>query len=343
MPESSGESMRINPFRSPFVFNSQKILFSIALFLALCISSVKAQSSEPFPSKPIRLIVGFAPGGGSDFIARIAAQKLTQKLGQPVIVENRPGAGGNLAAEYALKSDNDGYTLLLISNSYAVNANIYKLPFNPIKDITPIAKLAEGPFIVAANPRIGVNNLNDFVELAKKNPGTLTYASAGNGSVTHMATEYFVNTANIQVLHIPYKGTSPALTDTMSGQVQIMFGSVASTAPHVKSGKLLALAVTTPERLTAFPDTPTIKESGFPDYEVTVWHGVIGPKGIPESIAIKLNRAINDAFRDPALDKQLLAEGLKPISETPQQFGELISNEIQQWNALVKSKKMTIH
>jgi len=240
--------------------------------MAICLisagASTVALAETSFPTKPIKIIVGFAPGGGSDFIARIVAQKLSQKLGQTVFVENRPGAGGNLGAEIAMKSAGDGYTLFLAATSYTVNANLYKLPFDPVHDITPIARLASGPFIIATNPELPVKNLKELVELAKKDPGKLSYASAGNGSITHIATEYFLTTAGIDVLHVPYKGTSPALTDTISGQVQFIFGTVASTMPHVQSGKLKPLAVTTAKRLAALPEVPTVMESGYPNFEV---------------------------------------------------------------------------
>ena len=301
-----------------------------------------AEKVENYPSKPIKIIVGFAPGGGSDFIARIVAQKLTQKLGQTVFVENRPGAGGNLGAEIALKSAGDGYTLFLAATSYTVNANLYKLPFDPIKDITPIARLASGPFVIAANPGTGIDSLKALVERAKKEPGKLSYASAGSGSITHVATEYFLTTADIDVLHVPYKGTSPALTDTMSGQVQIIFGTVASTVPHVKSGKLKGLAVTTSTRLAALPEVPTVMESGYPDFDVAVWHGLIGPKGIPAEIVDKLNQAVRESLSDPAMTEQLASDGLTPAGDSPAEFGQLIEAETARWGKLVKSRNITL-
>lgn len=301
-----------------------------------------AEKVEHYPSKPIKIIVGFAPGGGSDFIARIVAQKLTQKLGQTVFVENRPGAGGNLGAEIALKSAGDGYTLFLAATSYTVNANLYKLPFDPIKDITPIARLASGPFVIAANPSSGIDSLKDFVDRAKKEPGKLSYASAGSGSITHVATEYFLTTADIDVLHVPYKGTSPALTDTMSGQVQVIFGTVASTVPHVKSGKLKGLAVTTATRLAALPAVPTVMESGYPEFDVAVWHGLIGPKGIPAEIVNKLNHAVRESLSDPAMTEQLASDGLTPAGDSPEAFGKLIEAETVRWGKLVKSRNITL-
>jgi tripartite-type tricarboxylate transporter receptor subunit TctC len=309
---------------------------------SLLFSAVAQAQPAAYPTKPIRIVVGFAPGGGSDFIARLVAQKMHDKLGQPVIVENRPGAGGNLAAELALKSPADGYTLYLAAASYTVNPALYKLNFDPVKDITPIAQLARGPFVIAVNPSVKANTLKELVDLAKKDPGKLAYASAGNGSITHMASEYFMSTAGIDVLHIPYKGTSPALTDTISGQTQIVFGTTASTLPFVKSGQLKALAVTTAKRLPALPNVPTVGESGYPAFDVTVWHGLIAPAGVPAEITARLNQAINESMIAPGMDTHLASDGLVAAAVTPAEFGALIRAEVERWGALVKAKGVKV-
>jgi tripartite-type tricarboxylate transporter receptor subunit TctC len=305
---------------------------------ALALAGNASGQAAAYPSKPIRIVVGFAPGGGSDFIARLVAQKLHDKLGQPVIVENRPGAGGNLGAEQALKSPADGYTLFLAAASYTVNPAIYKLNFDSMNDITPIAQLARGPFIIAVNPKVKANTLKELVDLAKAEPGKLSYASAGTGSITHMASEYFMTTAGIDVVHIPYKGTSPALTDTISGQTQIVFGTAASTLPFVKSGQLRALAVSTPKRLPALPSVPTVAESGYPSYQVTNWHGLIGPKGIPKDIVGKLNSAINESMVAPGMDTHLESDGLVAAAVTPDEFGALLRSEMDRWGGLARAK-----
>ncbi len=318
--------------------NRRTVLSSAAAGLLLASTVAGAQAS--YPVKPVKIVVAFAPGGGSDFIARLLAVKLGEKLGQPVIVENRPGAGGNLGAELALKAPPDGYTLFLAAASYTVNPNIYKLSFDSVRDMTPIAQLARGPFIVAVNPKLPVNSLKELVDMARKQPGKLTYGSAGNGSIVHMVTEYFLDTTGIDVVHAAYKGTSPALTDTIAGHVQLVFGTVASTLPFIKSGQLKALAVTTPRRLAALPDVPTVMEAGYPSYQVTNWHGLIAPKGLPRDIQLKLNKAVNDALKASGMEAGMAQDGLTAAGGMPEEFGALLGSEVARWGALAKKRNI---
>jgi len=319
-----------------------KLSLAACMFSWLSLSATTASAQTNYPNKPIRLIVGFAPGGGSDLIARLVAAKLGPVLGQSVIVENRPGAGGNLAAEQALKSPADGYTLFLSAASYTVNPSFYKLPFDSGNDMTPIALLARGPFIIAATKNLPVNTLQELVTLAKASPGKYSFATSGQGSITQMATEYFNETAGVNLLHIPYKGTSPALTDTVAGHTDIIFGTVASTLPLVGTGQLKALAVTTPKRLAALPNVPTVMESGYPSYEVTNWHGIIAPKGVPVAIQDKLNKAINQVLQDPEMEKTLTSDGLTAAAISPEAFGVILKSEIVRWGALAKSRGLSI-
>ena len=319
-----------------------KLSLTACIFSWLSLTAATASAQTNYPNKPIRLIVGFAPGGGSDLIARLVAAKLGPVLGQSVIVENKPGAGGNLASELALKSPADGYTLFLSAASYTVNPSFYKLPFDSGNDMTPIALLARGPFIIAATKNLPANTLQELVTLAKASPGKYSFATSGQGSITQMATEYFNETAGINLLHIPYKGTSPALTDTVAGHTDIIFGTVASTLPLVGTGQLKALAVTTPKRLAALPNVPTVMESGYPSYEVTNWHGIIAPKGVPVAIQDKLNKAINQVLQDPEMEKTLTSDGLTAAAISPEAFGELLRSEIARWGALAKSRGLSI-
>lgn len=304
-----------------------------SLCLALAALSAAAQT---YPARPIRIVVGFAPGGGSDFIARLIAQKLTERLGTQVLVENRPGAGSTLGAELVVKAPPDGYTIMLSAASYTVNPSLYKLSFDPLNDITPIVQLSRGPYVVAVHPSVPARSLQELVALAAREPGKLAYASSGNGSHVHVATEFFLDTAKIRMLHVPYKGTGPALNDTIAGNVQVIFGSVATALQHVKSGRLRALAVTTPKRIGAAPDVPTVAESGFPAYEVTNWHGLVGPKGMPRDIVERLNREVNEALKASEFEKLLAADGLEPAGGSPETLAVILKDEIARWNRVVK-------
>ncbi len=299
-----------------------------ALLLSLCLWPAHAQQ---YPSKPVRIIVPFAPGGGSDFIGRFIAQKLSATLGSQVIVENKPGAGGVIGIEQGVKSAPDGYNLVLIASSYTVNPSVYKLNFDPVADITPVVQISQGPLLVVVNPSVPVTTARELIALAKAKPGDLNFASPGQGSVIHMATEYFDHMAGIKMNHVPYKGTGPALTDTISGQTQVLFSSTATALPHVKSGKLKAIGVTTAKRIPALPDVPTVKESGLPGYEVILWHGLIGPKGLPKAVVDRINGEVNKALKLKETDDQLQNDGVSAAGGTPEQFGATIKKEIGVW------------
>ena len=299
-----------------------------ALLLSLVLLPAYAQQ---YPNKPVRIIVPFAPGGGSDFIGRFIAQKLSATLGNQVIVENKPGAGGVIGIEQGVRSAPDGYNLVLIASSYTVNPSVYKLNFDPVADITPIVQISQGPLLVVVNPSVPVKTAKDLIAMAKAKPGEINFASPGQGSVIHMATEYFDSMAGIKMNHIPYKGTGPALTDTIAGQTQVLFSSTATALPHVKSGKLKAIGVTTAKRIPALPDVPTVKESGLPGYEVILWHGLIGPKGLPKAIVDRLNGEVNKALKLKETDEQLQNDGVSAAGGTPEQFGATIKKEIGVW------------
>ncbi|HEY4374978.1 MAG TPA: tripartite tricarboxylate transporter substrate binding protein [Burkholderiales bacterium] len=309
---------------------------------ALALATAPAAQAQQYPTHPIRIVAPFAPGGGTDFIARQVADRLGQKLGQPVLVENRPGAGGNLGAELAIKAPADGYTLLLIAGSYTVNASMYKLPFDSGNDISPIIQLSQGPFVVVVPTSLKANNLKELIALARAEPGKLSYASSGAGSITQMATELFLDMAKIKIVHVPYKGTGPAQTDTIAGQTQLLFGSIATTLPFVKQGRLRALAVTTTTRVAAAPEIPTVAEAGVPGYDVVLWHGLIGPKGIPAPIVAKLNAATNEVMKDKAMEEKLAGEGVSPAGGTSENFGKLIKSDIARWAKVIKQANVKV-
>jgi tripartite-type tricarboxylate transporter receptor subunit TctC len=304
--------------------------------LVLAALAAGASFSQTYPTKPVRIIAPFAPGGGTDFIARLIAQKLTDRLGQQVIVENKPGAGGNLGAEFAVKSPPDGYTLLLIAGSYTVNPSIYKLSFDPVNDISPIVQLSQGPFVVAVHPSVPAKTLMELVEYARKEPDKLSYASAGSGSITHLASELFLEMAKIKIVHIPYKGTGPALNDTIAGNTQLIFGSVATSLQFIKSGRLRGLAVTTPQRIPAAPEMPTVSEAGVPGYQVVLWHGLVGPKGLPAAVVERVNQAANDALKSKDVADLLATDGVAPAGGSPEQFRAVIKADIERWSRVVK-------
>ena len=300
------------------------------LFLATLLFSALAPA-QSYPAKPVRIVVPFAPGGGSDFIARFMAQRLTTALGQQVIVENKPGAGGILGIEAGIKSPPDGYTLTLIASSYTVNPSVYKINFDPLNDITPVIQISQGPLLVVVRPSLPVKTTKELIALAKSKPGQINFASSGQGSVIHLATELFDSVAGIKMNHIPYKGTGPALTDTIGGQTDIFFSSTATAMPHVQSGKLRAIAVTTAKRIAALPNVPTVAESGLPGYEVILWHGLIGPKGLPRPIVERINGEVTKALKLKETAEQLQNDGVVPAGGTPEQFAAQIKKEIAVW------------
>src|SRR5712691_368865 len=281
------------------------VLGSLVPIAAAMLGVSPAAIAQQYPTKPVRIIVPFAPGGGSDFIARFMAQRLTDALGRQMIVENKPGAGGVLGIEAGIKSPPDGYTLTLIASSYTVNPAIYKLNFDPLNDITPIIQMSQGPLLVVVRPSLPVKTVKELIALAKSKPGQINFASSGQGSVIHLATELFDSMAGIKMNHIPYKGTGPALTDTLGGQTDIFFSSTATAMPHVQAGKLRAIAVTTAKRIAALPNVPTVSESGVKGYDVVLWHGLIGPKGLPRPIVERISAEATKALKLKDTGEQL--------------------------------------
>ena len=303
--------------------------------LACAFAADRASAQTGYPTKPIRLIVPFAPGGGTDIVARAMAQKLTEALGQSVVVDNRAGGGGTIGAETTVRATPDGYTLAMVSGSYAANAALFKLPYDPVNDITPIALIGESGFLVSLYPGVPVKTIKELIALAKSKPGGLNYGSTGTGGITHLATELFNIMAGTQMTHIPYKGTGPALTDLLGGQIQLVFGAMPAMVPQHKSGRLRGIAVTTAKRNVAVPDIPTVGET-IPGYEAILWYATWGPKGLPKNIVTLLNREIARAIESPQMRERMAGEGLDPAGGPPEQFRDVLRRDVPKWIKVVK-------
>lgn len=308
---------------------------SCAAFVAATLVAVAPAIAQQYPVKPVKIIVPFAPGGGNDLIARFLAQRLTEGLGQQFLVENRPGAGGSIGVEAGLKSAPDGYTLTLIASSYTSNASLYKLRYDPIRDITPIIELAQAPLLIVVYPGLAAKTVADLIALAKSNPGKLNFASPGQGSGIQLATELFASMSSIKLNHVPYKGAGPALTDTIAGQVDLYFTSIPPALSHVKSGRLRAIAITAPQRLPSLPDIPTVAESGVPGYDVVLWYGLAGPKGLPPSIVDRVNAEVSMILKSRETAERFQTDGLVPSGGTPEQFLAKIERQIEIWRRVI--------
>jgi tripartite-type tricarboxylate transporter receptor subunit TctC len=307
---------------------------AILAFLLGCAAALPA-IAQTYPVKPVRVIVAAAPGGGTDFMARIVGQKLSESLGQQVIVDNRPGAGSTLGFDLGVRAAPDGYTLNMITPSWSINPSLYPIKFDAANDYTPILLVARGPFVIVVHPSLPARTTRQLVALAKAKPGAIAYGSSGQGAIVHLATELFLYKAGIKMTHVPYKGGGPALTDLIAGQIQLVFATPQAGLPQVKAQRVRAIAVTTPERMSAAPNIPTVAESGVPDYEVTNWHGLIGPKGLPRAVVERLNAEVNKAIKGKDLESKLEANGVSPAGGSPDVLYELIRKEIEQWRQVV--------
>jgi tripartite-type tricarboxylate transporter receptor subunit TctC len=299
-----------------------------------------AASAQTYPAKTVRVVVPFAPGGGIDLVGRIMSQRLQENLGQPFIVDNRPGGGGIVGSEVVATARPDGYTLLAVPISHAANVSLTKLSFDPIADFAPIVHIASAPNVVLVHPSLPVKSIGEFTRLARQHPGQLSYASGGNGSSTHLAAELFKMLAKVDLLHVPYKGGGLALSDLLGGQVSMYIASLPAAMPHVRSHKVKGLAVTSTARANALPDMPTVAEAGVPGYEYVGWYGMLAPAGTPPAVVDRLNAETNKILRQPAIVEKLAADGAQPVGGTPAQFGDHIKNEIAKWAKVVKHARM---
>lgn len=312
------------------------VLFAAACAIFAYGSSI-AQPAQKFPDKPIRFIVPFPPGGGNDILARLLAPKLSESLGQPVVIDNRAGAGGNIGTDLAAKSAPDGYTIVIASNQVTMNPALYaKLPFDIEKDFAPIALAASVPMVLVVNPSVPAGSVKELIALAKADPGKLNYSTPGNGTPQHIAFEVFNHAAGIRIAHVPYKGTGPAIADVIGGQVQATFGTLASLEQHVKAGKLRALAVATPKRSPAMPTVPTMAESGLPGYDVSLWYSILAPAGTPAPVLARLSGEIAKALAAPDVRDRLVAQGFEVAYLNPEQMNDLMKRDIARWGKSLK-------
>lgn len=309
-----------------------------AMALALLLAS-SVSLAQTYPSKPIRWIIPFPPGGAMDAMARTLAPKMSERLGQPVVTENRPGAGGNIGSEAAAKSAPDGHTILIVSVGHAVNPSLYAgMTFDPVKDFAAVTLLAVVPNVLVVNPSVGAGSIAELVALAKAQPGRLTYASAGNGTSIHLAGVLFASLAGLDLLHIPYKGSGPAVTDLLGGQVSMMFESITSARPHIASGKLRALAVTTARRSQALPDVPTVAEAGIRGYEVSPWFSVFVPARTPKPVVARLHAEITGALRSPDVRERFASLGAEPIGSSPEELATHLKSETARWAGIIRDR-----
>ena len=318
-----------------------KIVFLIAA--GIFAGAIYAQSKTDYPSKPIHLIVGFSPGGSADTVGRALAEGLSVRLGQPVVVENKAGANGNIAAEYVARVAPDGYVLYFPSIGHAVNASLYKnLPYDPVKDFTAIGGVFSAPNILIVPANSPYKSVNELIAAGKANPGKLTFASSGSGTSVHLSAVLFEKMAKIDMIHVPYKGTGSAMPDVISGQVDMSFPNLPSGLPHVKSGSLRALGVTTAKRSAAAPNIPTIAESGLPGYDMATWYGLVAPANLPVEIRNRINKELQGILADPKFKDKLIAQGADPMPGTPEQFSAFIKSEIEKWRKLIAQSQITI-
>jgi tripartite-type tricarboxylate transporter receptor subunit TctC len=310
--------------------------FAALSLLGLSLVGTGPAFALDYPTRPVRWIVAFPAGGSNDIVARLMGQWLSERLGQPFVVENRPGAGGNLGTQAAVNATPDGYTLLFAAPHNAINATLYqKLPYDFLRDIMPVAAIAQASNVMEVNPTVPAKTVAEFIAYAKANPGKISYASAGIGTAIHLSAELFKVMTGVDLVHVPYRGGAPALTDLMGGQVQVMFDNLTSSIEHIRAGKLRALAVTTSTRSDALPDVPTVAET-VPGYEASIWYGIGAPKGTPTEIIDKLNHAINMALADPKMIARLADLGCTPLAMSRDEFGALVGAETDKWAKVVR-------
>lgn len=318
---------------------------SALLWMMACALPVLAQAAtQAWPARRITIVVPFPPGGATDVMARMFAPKIAKELGQPVIVENKIGAGGSIGTQFVARSDKDGYTLLWGTvATHAIGPSVYKhLPYDPLKDFTPIIHAVDQPYVLVVHPSLKVDSVKQLVALAKARPGDIAAGSAGRGTGAHMILEKFMAQTHISMLHVPYKGASPAMADLLGGQVKLVFDVVLTTAPYIHAGKLIALAVTSQQRSPTLPDVPTMAEAGVPGFTAVGWNGLFAPAGTPEAVVRMLNKAVNDALASPDIHQRLIQQGSVPVGGTPEQFRSFIQSELRSWGTVARQAHVSL-
>ena len=321
-------------FATPFIGSASALASAVFFLLHTC------ASAQEYPAKPVRIVVPSSPGGGTDILARQIAAKLTERWGQPVIVDNRPGAGQMIGLELVAKSPADGYVLAMAATPLAVNSALYKkVPYDPVRDFAPVTQVAAMPNILVAHPALPARTIRQLLTLAKARPGELTYSSSGVGTGPHLSMELFTFMAGVKLEHVPYKGTNPAMVDTISGHVQMLMSTLLPPLPHLKTGRLRAIGVTSAKRLTSLPAVPALAE-GVPGYEVVGWYGMVAPANTPRAIVSKLQKEIASILQATETREKLAADGAEPVGSTPEEFGAFIKSELVKWAGVVKAAKL---
>ena len=318
-------------------------LASLLAAAAVLLGTIAPAMAQPYPSKPVKVLVGFAPGGAMDIVARTVGQKVAESVGQPFVVENKPGAGSNIAIRMLIDSPPDGYTVMLVANGLAANPVLFQpAPFDPVRDVVPVSLVARLPVVIAASASSEISSLRKLVEAAKSKPGAVAYATPGNGSTPHLAVELFARSAGISLQHVPYKGGAPAITDVLSGQLPLVAVNAVEVLPHVKAGKLRVLAVMSPERISTMPDVPTIAESGYPGFEASVWHAFIAPRGTPPAVVDRLNAEVRKALAQPDVKERFAGLGAEVAPTSPEQLGAIIRSERERYDKLIRDAKIRV-
>jgi tripartite-type tricarboxylate transporter receptor subunit TctC len=327
---------------SHFMRKCCRLLLGLVLAATLPLPSSSANAAPAYPDRPVRIVVGFLPGSSNDMLARYTGGKLAERMNRQFIVENRPGANGIIAGELTARATPDGHTLLLVSTSHTMNAGVYKLPFDPVKSFTPVAMLGTGPLVLVVNASSPATSVKALVDLAAAKPNTITYASAGSGGINHFGGAMFSRMTGTQLVHVPYKGGAPALTDVIGGQVQIMFGSMPLTLPQIRAGRVKALGITGARRSPVLPNVPTVAEAGVPGYEITTWWGLIAPAGVPGPIVTRLNGEIDAILRQPESAQRLESEGAEPWPQSSEAMARVIATEIEKWRRVARDASVRV-